>query len=1575
MHLLAAQAGAAQQEGEAIDLGQTPADILFLSAADSELMMLASAADRAGTENLRLANILRLSHNLSVDLWIDKTARHAKLIVVRLLGGPAYWQYGVDELTALSLTGTKVAFLPGDPTPDPILRDRSTVSPEDWSRLHALFTAGGPDNADALLQTFVRMATPLPASPTRGEAPIQFVAPPSPSPPADTSPLVGEVGRGDAEPLAPRPFPRFGHYHPTTGLTLDRPTALSLPSPLRGGAGGGGSLASAIIPILFYRAALEGAGTATIDAIIVELEAQGLTPLPLVISTLKEGACISFVQAAFAAHPPAVILNLTGFALGLDGIDPVQNPFAGIDVPVIQLVQSGRPEAQWAADIQGLTAKDLAMQVVLPELDGRIGGLIVGHKADAIWHPRTQCPLSSYAPDHAGIGRAVTLAKNWTRLRSTPRADRKVAIVLANYPTRDGRLANGVGYDAPQSTVEILRALDTAGYGLAGEASARRRSFTNRRQAKRIDRARSLRNGATPPERHLWQLLHDFIERGYRFRRQVPIGQYFADFACHHPKLVIELDGNTHFGAEAVAFDATRDAFLRTAGYQVLRFTNHEVITNRDGVWQVIDNALRKLPTPAPSPSPQGGGGRRSRASAALLNHPPAVLPSPLRGGVGGGGYPSTGNDLIDLLQSGPTNAHPDRGTGIAFPLARYRELFKALPEKIRTEVTTRWGDPAADPFVRHAPPSPLRGGAGGGGYPSTGNDLIDLLQSGPTNAHPDRGTGMAFPLARYRELFKALPEKIRTEVTTRWGDPAADPFVRHAPPSPLRGGAGGGGSDAGSDAAFHLPALHFGNVVVLLQPARGYHLDETASYHDPDLVPPHGYLAAYLWLRHEFGAHAVIHNGKHGNLEWLPGKATALDAASYPAALWAELPHLYPFIVNDPGEGTQAKRRTGAVIIDHLVPPLTRAETYGPLKDLEALLDEYYAASGMDRRRLKSLQQAILDYTRDTRLDRDIGLGPDDTDNLRRIDTFLCDLKEAQIRDGLHIFGQSPTGRIERDLAIAIARVPRDDTPAGASLIRALADDLKLGFDPLTADLGAPWSGPSPLPASPTRGEVPSGGRGKSVPNTRSTPPPSVGEAGRGVPRSLGDVVEYLEQLAADLLDGSLQTPGPATAAVLDTIHHIIIPRLRASGPNEIAALLDGLDGKFVSPGSSGAPSRGRLDVLPTGRNFYSVDIRAVPTPTAWELGQKSAENLLVRHFQDHGTPLRSLALSVWGTSNMRTGGDDIAQALAFIGARPTWDPGSLRIAGYEIVPLARLGRPRVDVTLRISGFFRDAFPAQIALFDRACRAIGALDEPEDDNPIAARMRIDALGLMKAGATEAEAALRAGHRIFGSKPGAYGAGLQGLMDSGAWETKANLAEAFLNWGQYAYGAQAAGIPERERFAARLSDIEAVVHNQDNREHDLLDSDDYYQFEGGLVASAEVLTGRRPTAWHNDHSRPERPLARTLEEEISRVMRSRVVNPKWIDGVKRHGYKGAFEIIATVDYMFAFAATTGAVKTHHFDLAFEAFVEDAATRDFITANNRFGYDELIAKFNDARERGFWTPRSNSAHALLAGVIS
>ncbi|MCF4097394.1 cobaltochelatase subunit CobN [Maritalea mediterranea] len=1234
MHLLSAQAGAIQQEGEAIDLGQSPAPLLILSAADSELAAFAGAIDAQGADDVRLANTMRLSHNYSIDLWLDDTAQHAKLIVVRVLGGRAYWTYGVDQLTALCADrGIELALLPGDANPDPDLKSRSTINGEIYDQLHQAFIAGGAQNLSSLL-TFLRHRA-------KGET---------------------------AELPAPQPAPNAAIWHERQlvsnlhEITFDP--------------------AAKYAPIIAYRALMDGGNLRPIERMARAAHKEGLTPLILLVTSLKQSEPVQFAQKLFARFDPQVILNATGFALGINDLSDEDNPFAYTDAPILQLVQAGRAEEVWQEDIQGLNAKDLAMQIVLPELDGRAGNILIAHKAQNIWHDASECPLSVNEPHVPGIDAAAKLAKNWVTLRQKQVAERKVGIVLANYPIRDGRLANGVGYDAPASTLNILQ-------------------------------------------------------------------------------------------------------FLQEEGY--------------------------------------------------ALDH---------------------------------------------------------LPE--------------------------------------SGNALVEMLQNGPTNAAPKRGTSQAtITLENYRKLYEILPETLKNSIEERWGTPESDPFFR--------------------EDHFELPAIQFGHAAILIQPARGYDLDEEAIYHDPDLVPPHGYLAGYFWLTHQFAADALIHNGKHGNLEWLPGKAVALSDECYPHMLWAQLPHFYPFIVNDPGEGTQAKRRTGAVIIDHLTPPLTRAETHGPLKDLEALADEFYNASGMDQRRIKDLKQRIFDLCADTGLAADMGLGDaQDDDALQTIDTFLCELKEAQIRDGLHILGQAPEGRLKHDLLVALTRVPRgSERDQDHSIIRAMADDLGLGFDPLSAELGKEWTGPRPAILQSQLDE-----------SWRHT----------------GHTVERLEQLAFALVAGEIDAKADwtATRAILDTIQSDIAPKLDQSGALEKANLLRGLDGKFVPPGPSGAPTRGRLDVLPTGRNFYSLDNRAVPTQTAWELGVKSAENLVTRHFQDHGLYLKSIVLSVWGTANMRTGGDDIAQALALIGAKPKWDFGSTRVSGYEIIPLAKMNRPRVDVTLRISGFFRDAFPAQIELFDRAIRAIGALDEPEDLNPIAARMRSDALELMQRGRDEDAAAMEAGYRIFGSKPGSYGAGLQGIMDSGRWNELGDIAETFINWGQYAYGTKANGTVARGALINRLKNIDAVVHNQDNREHDLLDSDDYYQFEGGLSATAKHLQGVAPANYHNDHSRPERPVAKTLEEEIAKVMRSRVVNPKWINGVMRHGYKGAFEIIATTDYMFAFAATTGAVKSHHFDLAFEAFVLNDEVRDFIQANNKYGYDELIDKFNEAVRRGFWSPKRNSTYAFLDG---
>jgi len=1246
MHLLAAQPGQIA-DGEAVDFGQSPGDIVILSAADSELSCLAEARSRLGPDfpSLRLANLMQLGHHLSVDLYAETVLQHARLVIVRLLGGAAYWPYGVERLVEIARARRiALALLPGDEQPDPELDALSTLPREARHRLWQYGVQGGIANAQSLL--------------------------------AYAADLIGSR----REWREPEPLLSAGLYWPERERTdldsiraewrADAPTAA----------------------LIFYRALVQAGNLAPVDDLIAALGGRGLNVLPVYVASLKDALSAGLLRQVLAGAPPSVILNATAFAVAKPGGGAEATPFDDADCPVLQVVFSGGSEAAWRGGTQGLSARDIAMNVALPELDGRLLTRAVSFKAEARFDPLTESPLIRYASVPDRIDFVAALAAAWAGLRRKLVAERRIAVLLANYPNRDGRVGNGVGLDTPASVLAALKAMKDAGYAV--------------------------------------------------------------------------------------------------------------------------------------------------------------------------GELPADGNALVRRLLEGPSNdGRRSRG--------RPAETMLALPE--------------------------------------------------------------------YELFFAVLPAALRQQVTQRWGPPEGDPGFR------------AGAVDCGG---FALPALRFGNVAVLIQPARGYNIDPKSSYHDPDLVPPHGYLAAYAWVREIFRADAVVHFGKHGNLEWLPGKALALSAECWPEAALGPLPHLYPFIVNDPGEGAQAKRRAQAVVVDHLTPPLTRAESYGPLKQLEALVDEYYEAAGLDPRRLKPLAAEILALAEASGLDRDLGFerAGDQAERLKRLDAYLCELKEMQIRDGLHVFGTSPDGALLADLLVALVRVPRGGGDGGdASLLRALAADLGLdGFDPLDCAMAEPWTGPRP---------------------------PTLSERSEDPWRSRGDTVERLERLARDLIAGDLEAPiaWPRTTAVLTRIGEQLRPAVEASGAAETAALLAGLDGRFIAPGPSGAPSRGRPEVLPTGRNFYSVDTRAVPTPVAWQLGWKSAGLVLERYLQEHGEWPRALALSAWGTANMRTGGDDIAQALALLGVRPRWDQGSGRVGGFEVLPLDLLDRPRVDVTLRVSGFFRDAFPAQIALVDSAIAAVADLDEPEALNPLAARVARDARRFEAEGAPPETARRRARIRVFGSKPGAYGAGLQALIDERGWESEADLARAYVAWGGYAYGAGLEGAAEHRLFESRLKELSLVLHNQDNREHDLLDSDDYYQFEGGLAAAARVLSGRQPAVYHNDHSRPESPKIRSLEEEIARVVRARVINPKWLAGVKRHGYKGAFEMAATVDYLFAFAATAHAVRDHHFDLVYEAYLGDQETRDFLFENNPDAGREIAERLLEAQARGLWRPRRNAVARELEAL--
>ena len=1207
----------------AVDLGQTPGDIVFLSAADSDLACLAAAQARLGYEapTLRLANLLQLGHPLSVDLHVDRIVSRARLVLVRLLGGRGYWPYGLERIAACCAEhGIPLACLPGDGRPDPELAALSTLPPEALERLGRYLEHGGVANAEQAL----RFAASLLGLPADWSEPV--------------------------------PLARAGLYRPAPAEP-GRPVAL----------------------LVFYRALMQSGDLAPIDALLDALEAAGFVATGLYLPSLKDPAGATLAHETIVRLRPDVILSATAFAVG--GIDGVagDDPLAAADAPVLQAILAGSAEPAWRDSLRGLGPRDLAMHVALPEVDGRIGAMAVSFKHAGERDPATEAVLVCHRPVPDRIAHLAALAAAWARLRRTPIQRRTIAVVLANYPSRDGRLANGVGLDVPASCIEVLNALAHAGYGVAD--------------------------------------------------------------------------------------------------------------------------------------------------------------------------VPADGASLIARLAAGPTNE---------------------LAGRARRVIAT------------------------------------------------------TLPVADYRRLYATLPAEVRARVEERWGPAENDPHV------------------VGD--RFALSILKMGRVVVGLQPARGYHIDPDTTYHAPDLAPPHGYLAFYLWLRHRFGAHAIVHLGKHGNLEWLPGKATALSTTCLPEAVLGPVPHLYPFIVNDPGEGTQAKRRANAVIVDHLTPPMTRAESWGALAELEALVDEHQEAAALDPRRLPHLRERIIERSQALGLARDLGIEPADPDHLARLDNHLCEIKELQIRDGLHVLGRSPEGEPLTDLLIALARAPSGRGDGGnSSLLRALSADLDLGWDPLGAVLGDPWAGPRPSVLT-----------------------------GPGPWRTQGDTVERLELVARRLVAGET-APAPdwkATRAVIRRIEEYVRPILAACGAAEMAGLIAGLDGRRVPPGPSGAPTRGRPEVLPTGRNFYSVDCRAVPTPAAWQLGWRSAELVVEQYLQRHGTWPRQVALSAWGTANMRTGGDDIAQALALMGCRPQWDVDSRRVTGVEVLPLGVLGRPRVDVTLRVSGFFRDAFPAQIELLDDACRAVAALDEPADDNPLAAAARAEAARLQAQGVPADAARRRAGARIFGSKPGAYGAGLQALIDERGWRDEGDLARAWLAWGGHAYGRGIDGRDAQPELAQRLAGVELVLHNQDNREHDLLDSDDYYQFEGGLAATVRHLSGRQPEIYHNDHSRPEHPRVRTLKEEIGRVVRGRAANPKWLRGVMRHGYKGAFEIAATVDYLFAFAATSGVVEDHHFDLLFDAYLGDETVRGFLADANPAALREVAQRFAEAVDRGLWQPRRNSAAALL-----
>ncbi|MFF5205702.1 cobaltochelatase subunit CobN [Streptosporangium sp. NPDC000396] len=808
---------------------------------------------------------------------------------------------------------------------------------------------------------------------------------------------------------------------------------------------------------------------------------------------------------------------------------------------------------------------------------------------------------------------------------------------------------------------------------------------------------------------------------------------------------------------------------------------------------------------------------------------------------------------------------------------------------------------------------------------------------------------------SRYAEWYGTLPADLRAGMEEHWGPAPGELFVDRS---------------QDPDGEIVLAALRAGNVVVMVQPPRGFGENPIAIYHDPDLPPSHHYLAAYRWLADDFGAHAVVHVGKHGNLEWLPGKSAGLSASCGPDAALGDLPLIYPFLVNDPGEGTQAKRRAHATLVDHLVPPMARADTYGDMARLEQLLDEHASIAAMDPAKLPAIRAQIWTLIQAARLDHDLGIEdrPHDAefdDFLLHVDGWLCEVKDVQIRDGLHVLGVAPEGGTRVDLVLAMLRARqiwagsqataglrealgltedgtagRTGTDEAETLARALVEAMEeRDWDPaaaaeVTTTVLRPASSPASADVTAPAAAAPAaaGEETATAPGTAATAPgtavaDSEAEPRTGAPADLGMVERILRFAATE-----------------------VVPRL-ARTTDEIGAILHALDGGYVPAGPSGSPLRGLINVLPTGRNFYSVDPKAVPSRLAWETGQAMADSLLERYRADTGDWPRSVGLSVWGTSAMRTAGDDVAEVLALLGVRPVWDEASRRVTGLEAIPAEELGRPRVDVTVRISGFFRDAFPHVVALLDDAVRLAAGLEEPEELNYVRAHVLADQ-------ARHGDGR-RATMRIFGSRPGAYGAGLLPLIDSRNWRDDADLAEVYAVWGGFAYGRGIDGVPARQDMETAYRRIAVAAKNVDTREHDIADSDDYFQYHGGMIATVRALTGKAPAAYIGDSTRPDAVRTRTLSEETSRIFRARVVNPRWLAAMRRHGYKGAFELAATVDYLFGYDATTGVVADWMYDKLAATYVLDQENQDFLIRSNPWALHGIAERLLEAANRGMW----------------
>ncbi len=1223
---------------------QPQAPVLFLSSAATDISTLATALDleinRYWVGKLRALPLDNLAQSSQVDHYLSTTGSTAHIIVIRLIGSRGHWGYGLEQVVLWQQENNdrKLLILAGTNEQKLELNEIGNFSREVTDFCSELFIEGGIDNTNTFLC------------------------------------ILNDIVNNKKVSLSGRKIAR-----------IEDPLCWDWQNEKDNKVG-----------IIFYRSLYQAGDLNYPTNLNYILRTYNLAPRTVFVSSLRNKSVQQELISLFRQEEVEVILTNTSFAsVNFQDVHSQKSLLDILNVPVLQLLNSSSSKSSWLNSSIGLSPLDLTLQIAIPELDARISTRPCSFREKVTKNESLATVVSCTVPHLEGIDWIAKHAKSWSKLRNTDPADKRIALVISNYPPRNGRLANGVGLDTPNSIIQILNWLKT---------------------------------------------------------------------------------------------------------------TNHDL-----GPHQL----------------------------------------------------PKNSQDLLKLILQTRTNDHS-----------------------------------------------------------SQCNEPLDYLE-----------------LSIYREWFEQLTKEAQDSITKRWGEPSKAIDLETK--------------------GFAINGIVFGKVVLLIQPSRGYDQEDIADIHSPVLPPTHRYLAQYLWIKKIHEAHILVHIGKHGSLEWLPGKGVGLSNSCHPNLAIGHIPNIYPFIVNDPGEGSQAKRRSNSIIIDHLTPPMTLSGLYGDYLVLESLLDEYYEAKSLNLSRIEIVKSRIKELTSELQLPLqsqgiDPGLTTDDKtfhQSLVSIDSYLCELKHSQIRQGLHIFGKHPELRKQIELLFCIVLAPTSKFPG---ITQQLAKLIGLIVDP--------WNDCDDKPVSESD-------KNKIYSFTGI------------IINSHSDILDILEEEAKQLLVSIISTNNidkpinytckmrfvqtrdwinrMGTDPYLNYIRYNIWPKLTYSVEQEKQSFISAISGHRVTSGPSGAPTRGNVDIFPTGRNFYSVDLRALPTESAWSLGEKSAKNILDLFLLENGDHLMKLAMSVWGTSTMRNGGEDIAQLLALIGIKPIWDGPTRRMIDIEVIPLSVLNRPRVDVTLRISGLFRDSFPQLIDIVHRAQSMIGRLDEVGSMNPLAASYRQNGPQ----------------GRIYGSAPGAYGAGLQELIESGHWTDSSDLGAAFIEWSKWNYDGVNEPVENKSGLNHLLSDIQVVLHNQDNREHDILDSDDYYQFHGGLSAAVENNSGSKPFMVIADHSRQQRPKAHSLQKEIDKVMRSRVLNPVWIEGIKNHGYKGAFEMSATVDYLFAYDAATDVIPDWCYQSIVDKWISDSSIITFMVDNNPWALRDIAERLLESHNRGLWENASESSLDLLRKTVN